>query len=163
MNKPTLRFCKENDFEAIYTIVNDAAMAYKGVIPKDCFKEPYMPREELREAIAEGVLFWGYEDNGELLGIMGIQDVEDVTLVRHAYVKTLHRSKGIGGILLKHLLKLATRPVLIGTWRDAVWAIRFYEKHGFKIVSLEKTPALLAKYWKISQRQIETSVVLTRE
>lgn len=157
-----LRICTESDLETIYAIINDAAMAYKGIIPKDCFKEPYMPKEELLEAIAQGVIFWGYEDEGNILGVMGIQDVKDVTLIRHAYVRTSHRNQGIGGVLLRHLLGLAVRPVLIGTWRDAVWAIRFYEKYGFKVIPAQETPHVLSKYWRISQRQIETSVVLSK-
>jgi GNAT superfamily N-acetyltransferase len=155
-----LRICTESDFEIIYEIINDAAMAYKGVIPDDCFKEPYMSVEELHEAIADGVVFWGYEDEGNICGVMGIQDVKDVTLIRHAYVRTSHRNQGIGGVLLRHLLGLAVRPVLIGTWRDAVWAIRFYEKYGFKVIPVQETQHVLSKYWRISKRQTETSVVL---
>ncbi len=108
-----------------------------------------------------GVVFRGYEQEGELVGVMGIQDVQDVTLIRHAYVRTAHRSRGIGGKLLSHLRKFAARPILIGTWADAVWAVRFYEKHGFRMVSREEKDILLKKYWSIPQRQIETSVVLS--
>jgi len=158
-----IRPCTESDFEAIYAIVNDAAEAYRGVIPDDRWKSPYMPREELRREIDQGVVFWGYEEASELLGVMGIQDVQDVTLIRHAYVRTPQRNRGIGGRLLAHLLAGCTRPVLIGTWADAVWAIRFYEKHGFHLVSPEEKDRLLKKYWTIPERQIETSVVLAQQ
>ena len=119
-----------------------------------------MPREELRHEMDEGVVFWGYEEAGELIGVMGIQQVQDVTLIRHAYVRTARQNQGIGGRLLSHLRTQTTRPVLIGTWADAVWAIRFYEKHGFRTVSPEEKEHLLRKYWSIPERQIETSVVL---
>jgi N-acetylglutamate synthase-like GNAT family acetyltransferase len=155
-----IRPCGPNDFEAIYEIVNDAAQAYKGVIPADRWHEPYMPREELQHEIDDGVRFWGYEENGELVGVMGIQHVQDVTLVRHAYVRTARQGQGIGGRLLAHLRTLTDRPVLIGTWAAATWAIRFYEKHGFRLVSEEEKNRLLRKYWSISARQVETSVVL---
>ncbi len=150
------------DFEEIFEIVNDAASAYKGVIPEDRWKEPYMPREELREQIADGVVFYGYTVNGYLLGIMGIQDKGEVILIRHAYVRTVCRSRGIGGKLLEHLHGLAGKPMLIGTWADASWAVRFYEKHGFRLVEdAERKNALLRKFWNIPARQVETSVVLT--
>lgn len=154
------RPCDDADFEAIYSIINDAAEAYRGVIPKDRWHEPYMPREELRHEIESGVRFWGYEENGELLGVMGIQDVQDVTLIRHAYVRTTNRNQGIGGKLLAELRKLTSRPILIGTWAAAVWAIRFYERHGFQLVTKEEKERLLKKYWSIPERQVETSVVL---
>jgi len=152
--------CKNSDFEVIYSIINDASQAYKGVIPVDCWKEPYMSRDELQYEIDSGVVFWGYEEDGELVGVMGIQNVKDVTLIRHAYVRTEKQNQGIGGKLLVSLLKKTNRPVLIGTWADAVWAIRFYEKHGFRLVSPEEKNILLRKYWSVSERQIETSVVL---
>jgi N-acetylglutamate synthase-like GNAT family acetyltransferase len=158
-----IRPCKSNDFETIYEIVNDAAVAYKGVIPADRWHEPYMPREELQHEIDAGVRFWGYEENGDLVGVMGIQDVQDVTLIRHAYVRTTQRRKGIGGKLLSHLLTQTERPILIGTWTAATWAIRFYEKHGFRLVSVEEKNRLLKKYWSIPERQVETSVVLVEE
>lgn len=141
-----IRPLTDADFEAIHSIINDAARAYKGVIPGDRWHEPYMPREELRHEIESGVRFWGYEENGELLGVMGIQDVQDVTLVRHAYVRTASRRQGIGGTLLRELRKLAARPVLVGTWAAATWAIRFYERHGFRQVSEEEKNRLLARY-----------------
>ncbi|MEW6183403.1 MAG: GNAT family N-acetyltransferase [Bacillota bacterium] len=155
-----IRKCVEDDFERIYTIVNDAAQAYKGIIPADRWKEPYMSRDELRHEIGEGVVFWGYEDESGLVGVMGIQDVQDVTLIRHAYVRTARRNRGVGGKLLSHLREQTIRPILIGTWADAVWAVRFYEKHGFRMVSPEEKNRLLKRYWKIPERQVETSVVL---
>jgi N-acetylglutamate synthase-like GNAT family acetyltransferase len=155
-----IRQCETDDFEAIYEIVNDAAIAYKGVIPADRWHEPYMPREELQHEIDAGVRFWGYEEDGDLIGVMGIQDVQDVTLIRHAYVCTTQRRKGIGGKLLSHLLTLTDRPILIGTWAAATWAIRFYEKHGFRLASEGEKNRLLKKYWSIPDRQVETSVVL---
>jgi N-acetylglutamate synthase-like GNAT family acetyltransferase len=155
-----IRQCGTDDFETIHEIVNDAAVAYKGVIPKDRWHEPYMGREELQQEIDTGVRFWGYEENGDLIGVMGIQDVQDVTLIRHAYVRTTQRRKGIGGKLLSHLLTLSERPILIGTWAAATWAIRFYEKHGFRLVTEEEKNRLLKKYWVIPERQVETSVVL---
>jgi len=158
-----IRPCDEADFEAIYSIVNDAAQAYRGVIPDDRWHEPYMPREELRREIESGVRFWGHEENGELLGVMGIQDVQDVTLIRHAYVRTANRNRGVGGKLLAELRKLTSRPVLIGTWAAATWAIRFYERHGFQLVTEEEKDQLLRKYWSIPKRQVETSVVLAEK
>ena len=152
--------CDDDEFEVMWEIVNDAAQVYRGIIPEDRWKEPYMPREELRHEMDEGVVFWGYEEAGELIGVMGIQQVQDVTLIRHAYVRTARQNQGIGGRLLSHLRTQTTRPVLIGTWADAVWAIRFYEKHGFRTVSPEEKEHLLRKYWSIPERQIETSVVL---
>jgi N-acetylglutamate synthase-like GNAT family acetyltransferase len=119
-----------------------------------------MSREEMQHEVSDGVVFWGFEDSGELVGVMGIQKVQDVTLIRHAYVRTGWQKRGIGAHLLSHLRGLTTDPILIGTWADAVWAIRFYEKHGFRMVGLADKDRLLKKYWKISERQRETSVVL---
>jgi GNAT superfamily N-acetyltransferase len=158
-----IRKCDDTDFETIYEIVNDGAQAYKGVIPADRLKEPYMGRDALRHEIDAGVEFWGYEEAGELLGVMGIQQVLDVTLIRHSYVRTAKQNKGIGGKLLLHLYTMTSRPILIGTWADASWAIRFYEKHGFRVVTVEEKNRLLKKYWSIPDRQIETSVVLAEE
>ncbi len=155
-----IRDCTAGDFEEIYEIINDAAQAYRGIIPPDRWHEPYMPREELREEIAAGVAFLGYEQDGELTGVMGIQDIQDVTLIRHAYVRSAQRGRGIGGELLARIMDEAARPVLIGTWADAVWAVRFYERHGFKVVSTQEKERLLRKYWSVPGRQIETSVVL---
>ena len=158
-----IRRCDGTDFEVIYSIINDAAQAYKGVIPGDCWKEPYMPKDELRHEIDDGVIFWGYEEDGEPAGVMGLQQIQDVTLIRHSYVRTVKQNKGIGRELLFHLLKQTTRPILVGTWADAVWAVRFYEKNGFQLVSKEEKDQLLKRYWTISERQIETSVVLADE
>jgi N-acetylglutamate synthase-like GNAT family acetyltransferase len=155
-----IRQCTDNDFEAIYEIVNDAALAYKGIIPTDRWHDPYMTKEELRREMDDGVIFWGYEEKGELLGVMGIQDVQDVTLIRHAYVRTTKRNSGIGGQLLAFLREKTEKPLLMGTWADAVWAIRFYEKHEFRLVIPEEKDRLLKKYWSIPERQVETSVVL---
>jgi GNAT superfamily N-acetyltransferase len=141
-------------------IVNAAAEAYRGAIPADCWHEPYMSTDELSREIAAGVAFWGYEDAGELIGVMGIQSVRDVELIRHAYVDPRHQGRGVGGALLAHLQGLTTRRILVGTWKDAGWAIRFYERHGFARVPPAQKDALLQKYWTISPRQIETSVVL---
>jgi N-acetylglutamate synthase-like GNAT family acetyltransferase len=158
-----IRPCDDKDLAAIVAIVNDAAQAYKGIIPADRWQEPYMPLEELRHEIAAGVRFWGEEEDGELLGVMGLQDVQDVALIRHAYVRTARRNQGIGGRLLAHLRTLTTRPILIGTWAAAVWAVRFYEKHGFRLVTQAEKERLLRKYWSIPERQVETSVVLADE
>lgn len=158
-----IRRCAEDDFDAVHAIINEAARAYKGVIPSDCWKEPYMPREELRREIEGGVAFWGYDEGGELVGVMGIQHVENVTLVRHAYVRSSRWRRGIGARLLSHLRALTNRPVLIGTWKDASWAIRFYEKHGFRLVSAAEKDPLLRKYWSVPDRQIQNSVVLADE
>jgi len=155
-----IRRCEKSDFEAIYAIVNAAAEAYRGLIPADRWKQPYMPREELRHEIEHGVTFWGVEEDGELVGVMGIQDVQDVTLIRHAYVRPGRQGQGVGGRLLAHLRTLTERPVLVGTWADADWAIRFYQKHGFRLVTPQEKDRLLRKYWSIPERQVETSVVL---
>jgi N-acetylglutamate synthase-like GNAT family acetyltransferase len=158
-----IRICHKTEFDAILEIINDAASAYRNVIPADRWHEPYMPREDLRRQIDEGVTFWGYEDGSALAGVMGIQQVQDVTLIRHAYVRTSKRNCGIGGKLLAHLRTLTQRPVLIGTWAAATWAVAFYEKHGFHKVPPEEKDRLLRKYWNIPGRQIETSVVLVDE
>ena len=155
-----IRRCDHRDFELIWTIINDGARAYQGIIPEDCWTEPYMSSKELRDEIDEGVVFWGYEESGTLAGVMGLQQVRDVTLIRHAYVRTRSQKRGIGTHLLSHLRELATGPVLIGTWADAGWAIRFYEKYGFHIVCTHEKDRLLREYWTVTERQIETSVVL---
>jgi GNAT superfamily N-acetyltransferase len=155
-----IRRCDDRDFETIWTIINNGAEAYNGIIPADRWTEPYMSREELRRQIDEGVVFWGYEESGTLAGVMGIQPVKDVTLIRHAYVRTSSQKRGIGARLLSHLLGLTSTPVLIGTWADASWAIQFYEKHGFQSVGPKEKDRLLRKYWNIPARQVETSVVL---
>lgn len=149
------------DFDSILQVILDAAQAYRGVIPDDRWKEPYMSTEELREELAAGVQFYGWFESDSLLGVMGIQPVQDTTLIRHSYVLTDHQRQGIGGLLLKHLLGLVTTSsVLVGTWEDAGWAINFYAQHGFTLVSRKETDRLLRKYWHIPERQIATSVVL---
>jgi GNAT superfamily N-acetyltransferase len=158
-----IRRCEDRDFDDIWVIVNDGAQAYKGIIPADRWTEPYMSREKLQDEIDDGVVFWGYEDAGTLIGVMGIQNVQDVTLIRHAYVRTGSQKRGIGSQLLSHLAKLAAGPLLIGTWADAAWAIRFYERHGFRVVSPQDKNRLLKKYWNVPDRQIETSVVLAEQ
>jgi N-acetylglutamate synthase-like GNAT family acetyltransferase len=155
-----IRHCDNRDFDLIWAIINDGAQAYKGIIPADRWTEPYMSQEKLRHEIDDGVVFWGFEENGTLAGVMGLQEVQDVTLIRHAYVLTIRQRRGIGGSLLHHLLALANSPVLIGTWADAIWAIHFYEKNDFRLVGTEEKNRLLKKYWTVPQRQIETSVVL---
>jgi GNAT superfamily N-acetyltransferase len=159
---PMIRPCLATDIPEIEAIINDAATAYKGVIPADCWHEPYMSTSELLNEIASGVTFWGFEQDGVLWGVMGLQDIAGVTLIRHAYVRTSHRRRGLGGALLKFLETQTDKPVLIGTWQAAQWAIRFYERHGFRLVDSEEKDLLLGKYWKISDRQRETSVVLKR-
>ena len=153
----------DEDFEEIFNIINDAAIAYKGVIPPDRWHEPYMTKEELQAQIEDGVRFSCYVDNDEIIGVMGIQDKADVELIRHAYVRTKQRKKGVGSLLLQELMKDAKKPILIGTWKAADWAIRFYEKHGFRLVEEEEKNRLLKKYWAIPDRQVETSVVLVDE
>ena len=155
-----IRACTQDDLTAICAIINDAAQAYKGVIPVDRWHEPYMPREELKHEIERGVAFWGVEADGELAGVMGIQDRGEVDLIRHAYVRTRSRREGMGSELLRHLERLTAKPILIGTWADALWAIRFYEKHCYRVLGRPETEALLEKYWTIPERQIATSVVL---
>jgi GNAT superfamily N-acetyltransferase len=155
-----IRACGAKDVPQILSIINDAAEAYRGIIPADRWHEPYMPLSELQEQLAHGIAFSGYELDSELVGVMGIQDRGDVTLIRHAYVSTSRRRAGIGARLLKHLETLTAKPVLIGTWAAAAWAIRFYEKNGYRLLSRPETERLLRKYWTIPERQIETSVVL---
>jgi GNAT superfamily N-acetyltransferase len=157
-----IRPCRDDERTSILAIVNAAAEAYRGVIPADRWHEPYMPARELDTQIAEGVVFWGYEADGTLLGIMGIQAMDDVDLIRHAYVEPGTQRRGVGGALLEHLMRDATRRVLVGTWATAGWAIRFYRRHGFEPVRRERIAPLLRTYWKIPERQIATSVVLAR-
>lgn len=154
-----IRRCGKGDEENIFRIINQAAKAYEGVIPEDRYKEPYMPRGELREAIGK-IIFYGYEQDGELVGVMGFQPIdEEVTLIRHAYVLPSHQRRGIGGKLLNHLVSFSSsKRLLVGTWRDAWWAIKFYQKHGFRF--LPNKNELLMEHWDIPQRQVETSVVL---
>lgn len=156
----SIRRCRDDERLAILAILNAAAEAYRGVIPADRWHEPYMSLDELDREIAAGVAFWGYEAQGALVGMMGIQPVAEVDLIRHAYVLPGHQRHGVGGALLSHLCGVTNRRMLVGTWAAADWAIRFYRRHGFELVSLERTAALLTRYWIIPPRQVETSVVL---
>jgi GNAT superfamily N-acetyltransferase len=156
----TIRRCRADERAAILAIVNEAAEAYRGVIPPDRWHDPYMSRADLEQELAAGVEFWGYELVGNLLGVMGIQPVRDVDLIRHAYVKHDSQRRGIGGALITQLRQLSERPMLVGTWSDAEWAIHFYQRHGFELVPTPRAEFLLESYWKIPKRQIETSVVL---
>ena len=157
----TIRSCRRDESATILTIINAAAEAYRGVIPDDCWHEPYMSLQELESEIAVGVAFSGYYDaSGQLIGVMGLQPVADVDLIRHAYVLPGNQNHGVGSALLRHLQNLSMRRMLVGTWMDARWAIRFYERHGFELVSPSQTSSLLRTYWSISERQIETSAVL---
>ncbi len=155
-----IRKCKKSDFNTILEIINDAAQAYKGIIPPDRWHEPYMSFAELRAQIDDGIVFWGLERNGQLLGVMGIQDKGDVTLIRHAYVVPRAQKRGIGKKLLQYLESMTEKPILIGTWAAASWAVSFYQKNGYSLVSEEEKNRLLRKYWSIPERQVETSVVL---
>lgn len=155
-----IRPCGDDERAAILAIVNGAAEAYRGVIPADRWREPYMDQAELDGEIAGGVAFWGYEADGALLGVMGIQPVHDVVLIRHAYVVPGSQRRGVGGALLAHLRRLTAERMLVGTWAAADWAIRFYRRNGFELVSPERGSALLGAYWTIPDRQVETSVVL---
>ncbi len=160
MTTEAIRPCREDEREQICAIVNAAAEAYRGVIPADRWREPYMPMGELEAELADGVEFWGYEADGALVGVMGIQAVRDVDLIRHAYVAPGSQRRGVGAALLEQLASAATRRMLVGTWAAAEWAIRFYRRHGFEQVSPERKTALLRAYWTIPDRQVETSVVL---
>ena len=141
-------------------IVNDAAVAYRGVIPADRWHEPYMPEAELRQEIAAGVEFWGLETDDGLIGVMGVQPVRDVELIRHAYVRPDRQRHGVGAELIEHLRRRSARRMLVGTWAAATWAIAFYQRHGFELVTPARAAALLRSYWTIPERQIDTSVVL---
>ena len=154
-----IRTCRSDEFSRIHFIINDAAAAYRGVIPDDRWHEPYMTEQELDAEIAADVRFLGwYSPPDTLLGVMGLQDVQDVTLIRHAYVLSARRRGGIGSALIAALRDATERPLLVGTWKAASWAVAFYERHGFRLV--DDTATLLRRYWTISDRQIETSVVL---
>jgi GNAT superfamily N-acetyltransferase len=152
--------CGPGDIAEIGAIINDAAVAYRGVIPADRWHEPYMAREALEAEIAAGVEFWGVRDESGLVGVMGLQDVKDATLIRHAYVRSKLQRAGIGSALMDALVARTTRPLLVGTWAAAHWAIRFYERHGFRLVSPREKDRLLDTYWTIPARQREASVVL---
>lgn len=163
MSHPMIRKATAGDFDEIFSIINDAAMAYKGAIPPDSWREPYMTREELRTQIEDGVSFSCYVTDDGIIGVMGVQDKKDVKLIRHAYVRTKQRNRGVGTSLLRELIKDSTKPILIGTWKAAAWAISFYEKNGFRLLDEEEKNRLLNRYWTIPERQIETSVVLVDE
>ena len=154
---------KKTDTSKILYIINDASLKYKGTIPDDCWHEPYMSKQELIDEFNEGVRMYGYHNNNILVGVIGIQEVKDVILIRHAYTLTSHQNKGAGSALLEYLLKKNQNSrLLVGTWKNAAWAIRFYEKFGFILHEKEQSTLLLKKYWKISSEQIKNSVVLER-
>ena len=155
-----IRHCHKADFQTIYEIINDAAKAYRGVIPQDSWHEPYMSKNALSLEIQDGIVFWGNEQEGKLTGVMGIQDKREVTLIRHAYVRPNVQNQGIGTNLLKYLEKITEKPILIGTWENATWAISFYQKHGYRLVDESEKEMLLQKYWSIPDLQINTSVIL---
>jgi GNAT superfamily N-acetyltransferase len=159
-SQPTIRRCRDDEAETMLAIINSAAEAYRGAIPVDCWHEPYMPAAELQSEIAAGINFVGYEVDGVLAGVMGIQPVGNVDLIRHAYVLPTYQGRGIGSALIAHLRGQVFRPILVGTWTAATWAIRFYERHGFHLVPEATKALLLRSYWTVSERQIETSVVL---
>ena len=152
-----------NDSSKILYVINDAAAKYKGIIPDDCWHEPYMSEQELVEEFTDGVRMFGYNRNNKLIGVIGIQEIQDVILIRHAYTLTSYQGKGIGSTLLKYLLKKNQNSrLLVGTWQNATWAIRFYEKFGFILHTRKQTTRLLKKYWKIPLKQIKNSVVLEK-
>jgi N-acetylglutamate synthase-like GNAT family acetyltransferase len=157
-----IRPLRADETETLLEIINAGAQAYRGVIPVDCWHEPYMSSRELEHELQDGVRFWGWEKEGRLVGVMGRQDLGEVILIRHAYVHPAYQQQGIGARLLDHLLAGVNRPVLVGTWAAAHWAVTFYEKKGFALVSPQEKERLLRTYWTISDRQIETSVVLQK-
>jgi GNAT superfamily N-acetyltransferase len=157
----TIRVCNAADFDDVYAVCNDGAAAYRGVVAAAQWKEPYMPETELRHEIDAGVRFFGAFDDDGLVGVMGLQSVDDVALIRHAYVRTRRQGSGVGSALLAHVRSLTDRPILVGTWKAATWAIHFYQRHGFKLAEDPQREALLRRYWTIPERQIEESVVLT--
>jgi GNAT superfamily N-acetyltransferase len=155
-----IRKIQEADFAAMLAIINDAAQAYRGVIPADRWREPYMPDDELAHEIADGVQFWGAEQGGRLSGVMGMQDKGEVALIRHAYVMQTAQGQGVGTRLLHHVMELTSKPILVGTWAAAAWAIEFYRRRGFVLVPQQQNDILLRRYWSIPERQVATSVVL---
>jgi GNAT superfamily N-acetyltransferase len=159
-SQPTIRPCRDDEAETMLPIINSAAEAYRGAIPVDCWHEPYMSLAELQSEIAAGITFVGYEVDGVLAGVMGIQPVRNVDLIRHAYVLPIYQGRGVGSVLMAYLRAQTSRPILVGTWTAATWAIRFYERHGFHLVPEAAKGPLLRSYWTVSERQIETSVVL---
>jgi GNAT superfamily N-acetyltransferase len=156
----TVRPCRKDERLVISEIINAAAKAYRGVIPPDRWHDPYMSLPELDSEISAGVAFWAYASEGDVIGVMGIQRVRDVDLIRHAYVRPGNQRRGIGAALISHIRSMSSRQMLVGTWASAAWAIAFYQRHGFEPVSAEQKTALLKTYWTIPERQIETSVVL---
>jgi GNAT superfamily N-acetyltransferase len=156
----TVRPCRKDERLIISEIINAAAEAYRGVIPPDRWHDPYMSLLELDSEISAGVAFWAYDSEGDVIGVMGIQPVRDVDLIRHAYVRPGNQRRGIGAALISHIRSMSPRQMLVGTWAAAAWAIAFYQRHGFEPVSPEQKTALLKTYWTIPERQIETSVVL---
>jgi GNAT superfamily N-acetyltransferase len=159
---PMVRPCRDDEQSTLLHIVNAAAQRYRGVIPDDCWHEPYMHADELAHEVAAGVKFWGAELDAALVGVMGMQQVLDVALIRHAYVAPEVQGRGLGGLLLRELCAQQPRPVLVGTWAAATWAIRFYERHGFCLAANDEKAVLLRKYWSVPERQIEASVVLRK-
>jgi len=158
-----IREYKQNNTSEILNIINNASLKYKGIIPDNCWKEPYMSEKELLDEFSDGVCMYGYHENNKLIGVIGIQEVKDVILIRHAYTLTSHQGRGIGSIILEYLLnKNKNYRILVGTWKNAIWAIRFYEKFGFVLQSEEEKTLLLKKYWQIPLTQIINSVVLER-
>lgn len=160
---PLIRPCRKEELNTVVTIINTAAERYRGVIPADRWQEPYLSVEEVRSEIAQGVSFWGLEQGDDLVGVMGLQPVQDVNLIRHAYVRPVDQGGGVGRALLEHLQTRCTGRILVGTWAVATWAIRFYERNGFRLVPPQTAGTLLRRYWSIPTRQVETSVVLTNE
>ena len=155
-----IRLCTESDFDSIYETINDGAEAYRGVIPSEIWKEPFVSRDYLAAEIQNGVQFYAFEDHGQLLGVMGVQHFDDVVLIRHSYVRTKHQRKGIGAGLVKHHLTHSQKPVLVGCLKAMTWAISFYEQHGFSLVSEDLRDILRAKYWTLSSTHVKHSVVL---
>jgi GNAT superfamily N-acetyltransferase len=162
MHQSNIRRCRSDEQEALLTIVNAAAQRYRGVIPQDRWSDPYMSAGELAEEIEAGVEFWGFDDGAALAGIMGVQPRGDVDLIRHAYVSPGHQGRGMGTLLLHALEAQGSRPILIGTWAAAHWAIRFYERNGYVRAGADEARSLLRRYWTVPERQIDTSVVLTK-
>lgn len=156
-----IRRCRNDELPALLVIINDGAEAYRGVIPADRWHDPYMDAHMLEAEIGAGVDFWGLERDGRLIGVMGVQRVKDVALIRHAYVRTFARRAGVGGALMRHILSATDRRVLVGTWQAATWAIAFYVRHGFRLLDAATARELLQQYWDIPDRQVETSVVLS--
>lgn len=162
MRQSDIRRCRSDEQQVLLDIINTAAQRYRGVIPEDRWSDPYMSASELADEIEAGVEFWGVDDSNALAGIMGVQPRDDVDLIRHAYVSPAHQGRGVGTLLLHSLEAQSSRPILIGTWAAAHWAIRFYEHNGYILASPDEARALLRRYWTVPERQIDTSVVLTK-